>query len=412
MATDKNTDKNTPGLRQRHGNRCKGGEKCGCPWEAFVYSKRDGKKIRKSFPDRASAKSWRDDAGYQVRKKLLRAPKPTTIAEAAKAWLDGARTGEILTRSGDRYKPSAIRSYEAALRLRVEPELGGERLCDLACTDLQRFVNRLQARGLNASTVSGTVLPLRAIYRHAVKVGDATINPTSGLDLPKVRSAERRFAAPAEADRLLAIVPAADRALWATGFYAGLRRGELQALRVENVDLAKGVIHVHHGWDPIEGEIDTKNRKRRDVPIPAVLRDYLDEHVIGLAWREQPDGLVFGTAPRKPFTPSTNEQRAKRAWKAAKLEKIDMHETRHSYASMMIAAGVNAKALSIYMGHANISITLDLYGHLFPGNEDEAAALLDAFLERADTQARLAQIEPVEQETGANTGASMAQAAF
>jgi integrase len=55
----------------------------------------------------------------------------------------------------------------------------------------------------------------------------------------------------------------------------------------------------------------------------------------------------------------------------------------------MIAAGVNAKAVGSYMGHANISITLDRYGHLMPGNEDEAATLLDAYLERANAQAGL-----------------------
>ena len=58
----------------------------------------------------------------------------------------------------------------------------------------------------------------------------------------------------------------------------------------------------------------------------------------------------------------------------------------------MIAAGVNAKALSVYMGHANIGITLDRYGHLMPGNEDEAAGLLDAYLERSDSRARIAQV--------------------
>ena len=59
----------------------------------------------------------------------------------------------------------------------------------------------------------------------------------------------------------------------------------------------------------------------------------------------------------------------------------------------MIAAGVNAKALSTYMGHANIAITYDRYGHLMPGNEEEAAALLDAHLERANTAARMAQLQ-------------------
>jgi hypothetical protein len=59
-----------------------------------------------------------------------------------------------------------------------------------------------------------------------------------------------------------------------------------------------------------------------------------------------------------------------------------LHECRHGYASVMIAAGVNVKALSTFMGHANIRITLDQYGHLLPGAEDEAAGLLDAFLAR------------------------------
>jgi integrase len=58
----------------------------------------------------------------------------------------------------------------------------------------------------------------------------------------------------------------------------------------------------------------------------------------------------------------------------------------------MIAAGVNAKALSTYMGHASVTITYDRYGYLMPGNESEAAALLDSYLERANTQARLAVI--------------------
>ena len=67
-----------------------------------------------------------------------------------------------------------------------------------------------------------------------------------------------------------------------------------------------------------------------------------------------------------------------------------LHQARHTFARLMIAAGVNAKALSTYMGHGSITITLDRYGHLMPGNEEEAAGLLDAYLVAA---------------TGAQTGA-------
>jgi integrase len=102
------------------------------------------------------------------------------------------------------------------------------------------------------------------------------------------------------------------------------------------------------------------------------------------------EGHVFANSDGGPFDPSTIQRRADEAWKAAGLERITLHECRHTYASFMIAAGVNAKALSVFMGHASITITLDRYGHLFPGSEDEAAGLLDAYLARADTQARIA----------------------
>ncbi len=61
----------------------------------------------------------------------------------------------------------------------------------------------------------------------------------------------------------------------------------------------------------------------------------------------------------------------------------ELHECRHTFASLMIAAGVDAKVLSTYMGHASVMITLDRYGHLFPGNEEDAAVLLDDDLSRS-----------------------------
>ena len=93
-----------------------------------------------------------------------------------------------------------------------------------------------------------------------------------------------------------------------------------------------------------------------------------------------------------PFDDSSLGARAETDWTKAKLEPITLHESRHTFASLMIAAGVNAKALSTYLGHSAVAITFDRYGHLMPGNEDEAA-LLDAYLERANTKARLAQIK-------------------
>ena len=77
----------------------------------------------------------------------------------------GAREGSVRTRSGDKYKPSALRSYEIALRRRVVPALGGYRLSDLRRVDVQDFADGLVAEGLSPSSIRNTLLPLRAIFR-------------------------------------------------------------------------------------------------------------------------------------------------------------------------------------------------------------------------------------------------------
>jgi integrase len=99
------------------------------------------------------------------------------------------------------------------------------------------------------------------------------------------------------------------------------------------------------------------------------------------------DALVFGAKSGKPFQAATIYRRADRAWKAQELGRLRLHQARHTYTSFIIAAGVNAKALSSFMGHSSIKVTFDLYGHLMPGTEAEAAALLDRFLRSEARQA-------------------------
>jgi integrase len=339
----------------------------------------------KTFASLAEAKAWRTDAQVALRRGTMHAGSTGTLREAAEPWLEGVKSGAIRNRSGHTYKPSAIRGYETALVMRVLPGLGGLRLSEIRRVDLQDFADRLCADGLDPSTVRNTLMPLRAIFRRALARGEVAVNPTSGLELPAMEGARDRIASPAEAAELLAALPQRDRAIWATAMYAGLRRGELLALRWEDVDLAAGVIHVERSWDAKEGAVGPKSRAgRRTVPIPAVLRDYLVERKLSSGRHV---GLVFGTGYTQPFTPSNVRKRANATWARAGLEPIGLHECRHTFASLMIAAGVNAKALSAYMGHSSVTITLDRYGHLMPGNESEAAQLLDSYLARAVAQA-------------------------
>jgi integrase len=163
--------------------------------------------------------------------------------------------------------------------------------------------------------------------------------------------------------------------------YAGPRRGELLALRWEDIDLDRGVIRVERGWDAKEGVLESPKSRagRRTVPVTPILREHLLTHALATGRRS---GLVFGRTATTPFNPSALGQRAKRAWADAGLSPITLHEARHTFASLMIAAGVHAKALSVYMGHSSIVISVDLYGHLLPGDEAESAAMLDALLSR------------------------------
>lgn len=373
------------GIETRHGRRCQsraeGNCNCRPTYQAHVWSARDGKRIRKTFPTHAAAKAWRRDALVKIDQGTLRGAAPTTVRQGFDAWLEGARKGTVTNRSGDAYKPSAIRAYESSMRLRVLPEIGATRLADVRRVDLQDLADKFYADGLSPSTVQCTLLPLRAMYRRALARGEVAVNPTTGLELPAVRGGRDRIAPPEEAAGLLAVLPDDDRATWATAMYAGLRRGELRALRAGSVDFEAGVIHVTRGWDAKEGEIETKDRKRRKVPIPSVLRKHLLRHVARSGRRG--DDLLFGRTAALPFDTRGLSERADEAWKDAELARITLHECRHTYASLMIAAGVNAKTLSTYMGHANIAITMDRYGHLMPGNEDEAAGLLDDYLTRA-----------------------------
>jgi integrase len=329
-----------------------------------VGSGRTGK-VRRTFPTLAAARSWRADALQRVERGELKAEPTRKVRDAADALLAGMRAGSIRTRSGDAYKPSAIRSYDAALSLYVLPHFGALRLSRLRRWDVQAFADRLVADGKSPSTVRNALLPLRVIYLRAIRDGEVTVNPCSGVDMPAVRGKRTEIPTPQEAITLIAALPLAERPLWATALYAGLRLGELRALIWDDVDLDVGLIHVRRSMDARGGLVPPKSAAGlRTVPIPRVLRGFLLEQRF-----QDRAGYVFGCGD-EPF-------RLGRVRRSPGL-----HSCRHAYASFMIHAGVNAKTLSTYMGHSSITITIDRYGHLFPGNEKAAASLLDAYLQR------------------------------
>jgi integrase len=378
------------GIRRRHIRSCPAlnGGTCHCNggYEASVYSARDGKKLRKCFRREAEARSWRAEAKRSVDRGTLRTPAEITLRQAAENWLTGARAGTILNRSGHPYKPSTLRGYARSLDGKLLPALGEKKLASISTADLQRLVDRWQEEAMPAASIRNHIKPMQAISRRARSRLGLALNPTHDLELPAVRAAEVEILAPEVAAALLAVVSEADQPIWATALYAGLRYGELRALRWRDLDFTANTIRVRKSWDPVEGEIDPKSENsKRTTPMPNVLREYLLAHRARCGEPASSE-LVFAVADGVPFEADGLYRPADAAWKKAKLNgRLRLHKARHTFASFMIAAGVNAKALSVFMGHSSISVTYDIYGHLMPGAEAEGAALLDAYLKAQGT---------------------------
>lgn len=412
------------GITERHSRSCasRTGGDCNCTpsLRVWVYDKtlrnKDGKrvggKVEKAFSGDGAlteAKKWRASMTTDVNRGKRVAPSRRTFRDAGEAWLAGAKAEPptVLNRSGRPYKPSALRSIERDLRRYLYPDVGAHRLSEIRRGDLQALVDRLLGRGLSASKVRGVIVAARVVYRHAVEREDVETNPTSGLRLPAGNRPRDRAASATEAAALLAALPEADRALWATAFYAGLRRGELRALRWEDVDLASGVIRVRHAWDDYVGEIEPKSAKgARTVPVSALLRDYLVE----LKTRTGRSGrdFVFGK-PDRPFAIWGVRERALRAWERENVKRaeakreplvpIGLHECRHTFVSLLHDAGLSLERIGDYVGHSSLYMT-DRYRHLLEGHEQEAARLLDEYLARADTGSRIEQLEAAEEDGG------------
>jgi len=380
--------RHSAGCPARNGGACR----CKAGYEAWVYLPHQKRKVRKTFARQAEAKLWRADALMAVSRRALHRHSPITIEQAAWLWLEGALSGAVRDRSGRTYKPGTLREYQRSLAQRVLPEFGGVRLAELSRAEVQLFVDELLGEGLSPSTVGNTLNPLQAIYRHAIRRDLVAVNPTRDVELPANRGRRDRIATAAEAERLLAALPASDRPIWATAFYAGLRRGELQALRSSDVDLASSEIVVQRSWDQYEGPIPVKSKAgHRTVPIIGALRGYLEA-----VESESGSDLLFGRKRGGPFAPKSISERAERAWEEANglereaaildgrepvlLRPITLHECRHTFASLLIDAGVNAKAIQEFMGHATIEETFSRYGHLMPGARDQARAQVDAYL--------------------------------
>ncbi|MDA8297427.1 MAG: tyrosine-type recombinase/integrase [Actinomycetota bacterium] len=296
-------------------------------------------------------------------------------------------------------KPSTLAQYSDVVSAWIVPNLGGMRAAALTPKDVQTLVEKLRTtrtsqrrEGLSARSLQLTVGVLKAAYAFAVTTELLGRNPIAGVRRPSVEQrppttwdegTARAFLAATRDDRLAA--------LWALALTRGLRRGELAGLRWSAVDLAAGTLTVTHTLVMVDGHVQESTPKtragRRSVPLDDGLVSLLTAHRkaqgaerlrAGLGKDER--GYVFTNELGDPLSPDWVSERFEVLVKAAGLPRIRLHDTRHTAASLMIAAGVPAKVVQEMLGHSHVSITLALYAHVTPAMGREAGAALSASL--------------------------------
>jgi integrase len=365
---------------------------------AEAYDSATKRRVYRTFTSPAAARNWRRDMQVSLARGEARASVPTTMRAAYSQWFEKAEAGEVRARGGAQYKPSVLHSYRLSFEGRLLASFGRVKVGELRRSQIQHVVDAWVAEGLAPQTIRNHVTALRVLLKWCVRTELVAVNPCDGLELPAGGAKRDRIAPPDEAIELLgALQRRSDRALMATAFFAGLRRGELMALRWEDVDLASRTITVQRSYDPTSQQFVAPKSKAgvRTLGIPLLLVPFLEGERTAAGV-----GLVFTADRGGPFSDSAVRLRAmgdwgwrydrpEKAWtktRADALDPIGLHEARHTYASLLIAANVNVKTISEWMGHSSITITLDRYGHLLPGSAKVALGLLDEFLSQSVSQ--------------------------
>jgi integrase len=227
--------------------------------------------------------------------------------------------------------------------------------------------------------------------------GLLSTNPAASLRPPRHRpdieelDDERELWAAADAARFLAFVDDHPwRALWHLAVGTGARRGELLGLRWREVDLEAGRVTICRALSVVDGVprlLGTKTSGRRVVSIGASVVDALRRHgqqqraqrEAAAAWHDR-WGLVFTEADGAPIDPLAVTKEFRRLVREAPVPVVRLHDVRHAHASILLGSGVSVPVVSRRLGHSTTATTLNVYSHVLPGMDDEAADRIEAAL--------------------------------
>ncbi len=263
----------------------------------------------------------------------------------------------------------------------------------------------LVAGGLSAKRARKAHQVLSQVLASAVDGGRLPRNVAAGMKLPKVQRREMHFLTAAQVEALAAAIAPPYGVLVRFAAYTGLRPCEFVALKVRRLDLLHGTVRVAEAAPEVAGHLEwggVKTHEARTVRLPRSVADELGAYLLDRP--HGPDDLVF-TAPRggplretkfvpgrfKPAVRAANQAIAKldpQHRPAPLPEDLRLYDLRHTAASLMIREGASIKAVQKQLGHSTASITLDVYGHLFPDELEAVAGRLERA--RAEALASLA----------------------
>jgi integrase len=280
-------------------------------------------------------------------------------------------------------KPSSVAVMESTWQLHVRPRWGEVAIGTIRHSEVQAWVSAL-ANGTTEGTrpkspalVHRAYGILAAILDVAVRDRRISSNPARGVRLPRKVSREHRYLTHRELSRLAEACGEHSTLISLLG-YTGLRWSEASALRVRDIDLRRRRVHVVENAVFVRGEIvvgSPKTYKRRSVPYPALLAAGMAAAVAG----KRPDDLVFPDRYGQHMVTPTIRYNSwfDRALDSAGLPRMNIHDLRHTTASLAISAGANVKAVQRMLGHASAAMTLDVYADLFTDDLDDVATRLD-----------------------------------
>ncbi|MBW6503267.1 site-specific integrase [bacterium] len=360
-------------------------------------------RMRKWTPDKVAGIRLQRMTGATTPKAEVRrqeaeeeANKPITFGEYAKDWLDGHVATNL--------KPSSKRGYESLLDNLILPALKDRPLAEIARDEIKELCFALLQEGrkvpkktedkkvkdptLSARTVVYAVRTISAIYNHAIEDGIVAANPAlrPGRFI-KIGSRREKvdILSPAEGDLVLKTAEkyyGRTFPLLLCAMRTGMRQGELIALEWGDIDWNGNFIEVRRStWRGITGT--PKSGKTRRVDMNDRLKAVLLQHQTRVKAEALKAGVtvpaqVFVTDELTPYDGVNVRKRFEVVLRKAKLRKIRFHDLRHSYASWLIANKESLAYVRDQLGHHSIQITVDLYGHLVPGENREAVNRLDA----------------------------------